>query len=128
MLSVSVILSSPSHSLMFVFFSSLFRLCFDLIQSSQIKEPRRGPLIYDIMHYLIFLSLIYRFTIAEGQTCSNMWDPIFETNMNNPPTVCPGRIVQDYVMLITYALLFYFSSQHYEWIAVHISIRLRQSK
>ena len=26
-----------------------------------------------------------------GQTCYNMWDPIFEIDSDNPPTMCTGK-------------------------------------
>jgi hypothetical protein len=35
--------------------------------------------------------IILLIKLSNGQTCYNMWDPIFEVNSNNPPTMCTGK-------------------------------------
>lgn len=36
---------------------------------------------------LLLISILIR--LSAGQACSYMWDPVFEGNPNNPPTMCP---------------------------------------
>ena len=42
----------------------------------------------------------------DSQTCSYMWDPVFETNSANPPPMCPGMLKKDLLVEI-FSLIFY---------------------
>ncbi|CAF1377186.1 unnamed protein product, partial [Adineta steineri] len=37
----------------------------------------------------IIVMILMMMESINGQTCFNMWDPIFEANFDNPPTMCP---------------------------------------
>lgn len=38
-----------------------------------------------------FQMAIERFRL-DAQTCAYMWDPVFEGNSMDPPSMCPGKV------------------------------------
>jgi hypothetical protein len=54
----------------------------------------------------ICVILFYWYSMIDSQTCSYMWDPIFESNSDDLPTMCPGRWTFFFFQSISHSNLF----------------------